>query len=67
MKIVSLLAAGGLFVVSAMGAFAADRRVEIVNKTGMTMTEFYASNTSASDWKRTSSASTCWRTATPSR
>ena len=44
-------AAGGLFVVSAMGASAADRRVEIVNKTGMTMTEFYASNTGASDWE----------------
>ncbi len=32
-------------------AHAADRRVEIVNKTGMTLTHFYASNTGAKDWE----------------
>ena len=49
MKIVTLLAAGGLLVASV--ASAADRRVEIVNKTGLTITEFYASNTGASEWE----------------
>jgi hypothetical protein len=49
MKIVAMLAAGGLLVASV--AYAADRRVETVNKTGLTMTEFYASNTGASEWE----------------
>jgi hypothetical protein len=32
-------------------AHAADRRVEIVNKTGMTLTHFYASNSGANSWE----------------
>jgi hypothetical protein len=32
-------------------AEAADRRVEVVNASGRTMTEFYASNTNRSSWE----------------
>ncbi len=32
-------------------AHAADRRVEIVNKTGMTLTHFFASNSGARSWE----------------
>lgn len=46
---VSLLLA--TMVMSATVARAADRRVEIVNKTGMTLTHFYASNSGTSDWE----------------
>ena len=52
MKLVSALAACGLFVAATLtGAAAADRRVDIVNNTGMTMTEFYASNSGTNDWE----------------
>lgn len=32
-------------------SFAADRRVEIVNRTGVTMSAFHASRVSTSDWE----------------
>lgn len=32
-------------------AQAADRNVDIINKTGMTLTHFYASNTGTGDWE----------------
>ncbi len=41
---ITLACSGGL-------ARAADRHVDIVNKTGMTMTKFYASNTGANSWQ----------------
>ncbi len=34
-----------------LSAHAADRNVDIVNKTGMTMTAFYASVTNANSWE----------------
>lgn len=34
-----------------IGASAADRVVEIINETGQTMVEFYASVTSSNDWE----------------
>ena len=51
MKLISTLAACGLLLSSVSAASAADRRVDILNKTGMTMTEFYASNTGMNDWE----------------
>lgn len=36
---------------AAPGAQAADRHVQIINRTGQTMTEFYASNTKAKSWQ----------------
>lgn len=36
---------------SASAALSADRSVEVVNKTGQTMTEFYASVTSTNSWE----------------
>jgi hypothetical protein len=41
---IALACSGGM-------AQAADRHVDIVNKTGMTMTKFYASNTGADSWQ----------------
>ena len=32
-------------------AGAANRHVDIINKTGMTLTHFYASNTGSNDWE----------------
>lgn len=43
------LAATAMLV--AFSAHAADRNVDIVNKTGMTMTAFYASVTNANSWE----------------
>lgn len=39
------------FLLAPVSAFAADRVVEIVNKTGRTMIEFYASVTSTNSWE----------------
>lgn len=43
----------GAFLAASMatGAFAQDRRVQIVNKTGYTIIEFYGSNVGANDWE----------------
>ena len=49
MKIVATLAAAGFLAVSAFTA--ANRKVDVVNDTGLTMSEFYASNTGADDWE----------------
>lgn len=35
----------------ALPAIAADRKVEIINKTGYTMTEFYGSNNGTNEWE----------------
>ena len=52
MKLVSTLAACGLFAAATItAASAADRRVDIINKTGLAMTEFYASNTGTNEWE----------------
>ena len=40
-----------LLLVSSQVAVAANRHVDIVNKTGMTLSEFYASNTGSNDWE----------------
>ena len=48
MRIASLATAGLLV---AFSAHAADRNVDIVNKTGKTMTAFYASVTNANNWE----------------
>ena len=42
---------GAAFVFSIGLAHAADRRVEIVNNTGMTLTHFYASNSGTASWE----------------
>ena len=51
MKLASTLAACTLLAASISAASAADRRVDIVNKTGVAITEFYASNTGTNDWE----------------
>ena len=52
MKIITTLAVTGFLAVSAFGAaIAANRHVDIVNDTGMTMAEFYASATGTDDWE----------------
>jgi hypothetical protein len=52
MKIVATLIAAGFLAASAFtAASAANRKVDIVNDTGLTMSEFYASNTGADDWE----------------
>lgn len=43
--------AAALLISSVGTASAADRRVEIVNRTGMAMTNFYASNTGTNSWE----------------
>ncbi|GJD96511.1 hypothetical protein [Methylobacterium iners] len=50
---VSLVALGAaaLCVASLAGASAANRRVDIVNNTGMVISEFYASNTGSDNWE----------------
>ena len=40
-----------VFLLAPYGASAADRVVEIINETGQTMTEFYASVTSTDSWE----------------
>jgi hypothetical protein len=52
LKISSILAVTGLFVVSALTtASAANRHVDIINATGKTLSEFYASNSGTDDWE----------------
>jgi hypothetical protein len=52
LKIIATLAVTGFFAMSAFtAASAANRHVDIVNETGLTMSEFYASNTGADDWE----------------
>jgi hypothetical protein len=52
LKIIATLAAIGLLSVCAVTtASAANRKVDIINETGRTMTEFYASATNADDWE----------------
>ena len=52
MKIITSLTVAGFLAVSAFSpANAANRHVDIVNDTGMTMAEFYASATGADDWE----------------
>lgn len=47
-----MLAVAGLFVVGAVdAASAANRHVDIINDTGMTMAEFYASASNTDDWE----------------
>ena len=48
MRLTALVTAGLLMACS---AHAADRNVDIVNKTGKTMTAFYASVTNANNWE----------------
>lgn len=46
------LAVAGVFcAASVLPASALDRRVKIVNQTGYTIVEFYASNTGTDDWQ----------------
>lgn len=47
--LVSVLSAG--LLLGAQATEAADRHVDIVNKTGMTLTHFYASKVNAKDWE----------------
>jgi len=52
LKIITALAVTGFFAVSALtAAAAANRHVDIVNETGKTLTEFYASATGTDDWE----------------
>jgi hypothetical protein len=52
LKITATFAVAGFFAVSAFTtASAANRKVDIVNETGKTLTEFYASNTGTDDWE----------------
>lgn len=46
-----LLLAGLLASAAASPATAADRRVNIINRSGQTMVEFYASNTRRDSWE----------------
>jgi hypothetical protein len=46
---VSAIALAAAFAIS--GAHAADRKVDIINKTGQTLTHFYASTTNANSWE----------------
>ncbi|GGH52666.1 hypothetical protein GVY41_08645 [Frigidibacter albus] len=50
-SLLSLGVAGALCAAMALPAAALDRRVKIVNQTGYTIVEFYASNTGTSDWQ----------------
>jgi hypothetical protein len=52
LKIITSLTVAGFLAVSAFSsANAANRHVDIVNDTGMTMAEFYASATGTDDWE----------------
>ena len=53
MAIRTFVAAAALLAGAAAStvAFAADRRVNIVNKTGLVMTHFYASNSGTDSWE----------------
>jgi hypothetical protein len=43
--------AAAVVAATAVSAAALDRRVQIVNNTGLTMTNFYGSNTGTSSWE----------------
>jgi hypothetical protein len=43
--------AAALCAAIALPAAAADRKVEIINKTGYAITEFYGSNSNTNDWE----------------
>jgi hypothetical protein len=49
MRLLTTLAAAAMMLTGV--AHAADRHVDIVNKTGMTLTHFYASNSGRSSWE----------------
>ncbi len=49
-KLIATAALAGFLFAPAM-AIAADRTVEVVNKTGQTMVEFYASVTATNSWE----------------
>lgn len=52
MKFVSVMALSGLFFAStSIPTLAANRHVDIVNATGKTLSEFYASNSGTDDWE----------------
>lgn len=52
MNIIATLAAAGFIAAFAStAASAADRKVDIINETGLTMSEFYASTTGTDDWE----------------
>jgi len=50
-SLLPLAVAGAFCAASVLPASALDRRVKIVNQTGYTIVEFYASNTGTSDWQ----------------
>lgn len=49
--LISAFAAGTLALTLAVPASAQDRRVRIENNTGVTLVEFYGSNTGTNDWE----------------
>ena len=52
MKTITVLAAAGILGAGVVNAaFAANRHVDIINDTGRTMAEFYASATNTDDWE----------------
>ncbi|MDR7035749.1 MULTISPECIES: hypothetical protein [Methylobacterium] len=51
MRISSLLGAAGLLLLAGEAATAANRHVDIVNRTGMAMKHFYASTTGTNEWE----------------
>ncbi|WP_414472976.1 hypothetical protein [Microvirga sp. M2] len=52
MKIIATLAAAGFIAaLASTAASAANRKVDIINETGLTMSEFYASSTGTEDWE----------------
>ncbi len=50
-SLLPLAVAGAFCAASVLPASALDRRVRIVNNTGYSIVEFYASNTGTSDWQ----------------
>lgn len=51
MKILVAAIAGAVVLASSLSASALDRRVNIVNATGVDMHEFYASNVGTNNWE----------------
>jgi hypothetical protein len=49
--VTAALTAGALVLALAVPAAAQDRRVRIENNTGVTLVEFYGSNTGTNDWE----------------
>ena len=50
-KVTHLALASLVLMFAGTAASAANRHVDIVNATGLTLSEFYASNTGADDWE----------------